>query len=462
MNRLVPLTFLGLSLAACAAIAAPRPPNLLILLADDLGYGDTGFTGSKDIQTPNLDRLAATGVRLDRFYACPMCSPTRAGLLTGRWPIRYGLMRAVIPPWSEYGLPASEATLPELLARAGYERRGMVGKWHLGHSRRALLPPQRGFTSFYGHYNGAIDYFTHEREGETDWHEGNRTVKEPGYSTDLLAREAVRFIAASPPDAPWLLYAAFNAPHGPLQAKPDDLARYESLKGKRRAYAAMIDCLDQAIGRILAAVEARPDAADTLILFCSDNGGVASHANNGPYRDGKLTVYEGGIRVSAAIRWPAGGLEGGRTCSDLLGYVDIAPTLLRAAGAPLPAGEHAFDGIDMLPILRGTAPAPARPWFSYIDQARQAAAAVHDGDWKLVARGSNVLDPAKSPSPHLELYHLAADPAEKHDLATAHPDRVQRLAARLVEFGRLQNRGVGAYADGRTGFKAPKDWIVTD
>ena len=166
--------------------AAPARPNILILLADDLGYADVGFNGGKTIPTPNLDRLAATGVNLTDFRACPMCSPTRAGLLTGRWPARFGLMRAVITPWSAYGLPVEEATLPQLLATAGYERRGITGKWHLGHSRQAFHPLARGFTSFIGCYNGAIDYFTHEREGEVDWHHDARTVREEGYATDLL------------------------------------------------------------------------------------------------------------------------------------------------------------------------------------------------------------------------------------------------------------------------------------
>ena len=203
--------------------AAPLKPNILIIVADDLGFADVGFNGGKIIATPNLDRLAATGVRLTDFRTCPMCSPTRAGLLTGRWPLRFGLMRAVVPPWSPHGLPQNENTLPELLAGAGYEHRALVGKWHLGQARREFLPLAHGFTRFYGHYNGAIDYFTHQREGERDWHDNERTITEKGYATDLLAAEAVRFVRSSPPGKPWLLYLAFNAPHSPHQAKEDDL-----------------------------------------------------------------------------------------------------------------------------------------------------------------------------------------------------------------------------------------------
>jgi arylsulfatase B len=448
------------------ATSAPRAPNVLIILADDLGRSDVGFAGSTEIKTPNLDKFAASGVRLDRFYACPVCSPTRAGLLTGRWPLRFGLMKAVIPPWSDFGLPETERLMPELLASAGYERRGMVGKWHLGHSRQAFLPPQRGFTSFYGHYNGAIDSFTHEREGETDWHDGAKTVKEEGYSTDILAREAVRFIEASPEGKPWFLYAAFNAPHDPLAAKPEDIARYAHLPVRRRTYAAMVDSLDQAVGRILATIERRSDAADTLVLFMSDNGGVLAHARNAPLRDGKFSVYEGGVRVCAALRWPAAGLAGGQVSAAPLGYIDVLPTLLRAAGAPAPGGAQALDGIDLVPVLRGDAAAVARvnqrPWYSYYAQGgRPPGAAVMVGDWKLVAMKGDVLRPGRDPKTVLELYDLRKDSAEEHDLAKAQPERVKELSRLLNDFGALETAGVGEFAEGRQGFKAPKDWIIT-
>jgi arylsulfatase A-like enzyme len=193
------------SFAALPSEGASPKPNILIIVADDLGYADVGFNGGKVIQTPNLDRLAASGVNLTDFRACPMCSPPRAGLLTGRWPLRFGMMRAVVPPWSKHGLPSEEKTLPELLAGGGYERRGIIGKWHLGHARRQFLPLAQGFTFFYGHYNGAIDYFTHEREGERDWHLNDRSVREEGYSTDLLAEAAVRFVQESPVGKPLAL-----------------------------------------------------------------------------------------------------------------------------------------------------------------------------------------------------------------------------------------------------------------
>ena len=447
----------ALAAANPAATPAAAQPNILIIVADDLGYADVGFNGGKVIATPNLDRLAASGVNLTDFRVCPMCSPTRAGLMTGRWPLRFGMMRAVVPPWSQYGLPPSENTLAELLAPAGYAQRGIVGKWHLGHARREFLPLAQGFTRFYGHYNGAIDYFTHERDGEIDWHHDEHTVKETGYATDLDAAEAARFVRTASTQKPWLLYVPFNAPHAPYQAKESDLKKYPRLEGDQRAYAAMVDCLDQGIGQILAAVAARPDAANTLVLFFSDNGGILKvGSSNAPYRGAKLTVYEGGTRVCATIRWPAGGLTGGSRFAGRIGYIDVLPTLLAAAGAPIPP---LLDGQNFLPALRGAATLPERPWFSYIHQTADAHASVHLGNWKLVAHGDFFSTQPTTP-PSFELYDLATDPAETTSLAAQQPTRLAQLQRQLREFGSWQMAGVGAYAEGREGFVPPKDWIV--
>jgi arylsulfatase B len=440
-----------------AVDAATTKPNILLLVADDLGFGDVGFNGGRTIATPNLDRLAATGVNLTDFRACPVCSPTRAGLMTGRWPLRFGMMRAVIPPWSRYGLPAEEATLPELLEGAGYRARGIVGKWHLGHARREFLPLAHGFTRFYGHYNGAIDYFTLERDGERDWHDNDRTSRDSGYATDLLGEEAVRFIASAAAGEPWLLYVPFNAPHSPFQAKDADLKKYPQLQGDRQAYAAMVDSMDQAIGRILAAVEARADAANTLILFFSDNGGIPRvGSSNGPYRGAKLTVYEGGTRVCAAMRWPAGGIGGGSTFDGRWGYIDVLPTVLAAAGVVPPKN---LDGVNVLPALRHGRSLPERAWFSYLHQNEEAHAAVHLGQWKLIARGDFFAgQPAVKPV--FELYDLELDIAEKIDLAGREPARVAELHQRLREFGTWQKPGVGPYIEGQAGFMPPQDWVV--
>ncbi len=438
-------------------IASVLKPNILLIVADDLGYADVGFNGGEVIKTPNLDRLAASGINLTDFRACPMCSPTRAGLMTGRWPIRYGLMRSVVPPWSTNGLPASEKTLAERLGAAGYEQRAIFGKWHLGHVKKQFLPLARGFTTFYGHYNGAIDYFNHTREGEVDWHRGEATIKEEGYSTELLGNAASRFIREASAGKPWFVYLPFNAPHAPYEARPADLKKYEQLKvPDRRAYAAMVDCMDQAIGQVLAAVDARADATNTLVLFMSDNGGVVKVGSNRPYRGGKLTVYEGGTRVCACIRWPLAGLTGGGKFSGRIGYIDVLPTLLSAAGV---APDANLDGVNFLPALRGVGALPPRQWYSYMHQGEASLASVHDGRWKLVAQG-DFFDEKPAAPPTFELYDLTADLAEKNDIASSHTNIVAKLQKKLIEFGKLRSNDAGGYDAGHEGFHAPKDWLI--
>ncbi|MXZ37207.1 MAG: sulfatase-like hydrolase/transferase, partial [Holophagales bacterium] len=314
----------GASQTPTAPVSAPLP-NIVLIVPDDLGRHDVSFHGG-EIATPNIDRIAAEGVQLERFYSAPVCSPTRAGLMTGRYPIRFGLMRAVIAPWRDYGMDTSEVTLPEVLAKAGYEHRGIFGKWHLGHFDRKYHPLRRGFTEFVGH-NTAVDYFTKEREGERDWSHDYESVDEQGYVTDLLAEHAVRFIDRhAGGEAPFFLYVPFSAPHSPLQAKEEDLPRYadleplepprgweESTAGRplaaderrrngRRVHAAMVHSLDEGVGRILDAIDGHGIADNTLVLFFSDNGGSVGIGDNGPYRGAKGSVFEGGTRVAAAAR----------------------------------------------------------------------------------------------------------------------------------------------------------------
>ncbi|MCH8217686.1 MAG: sulfatase-like hydrolase/transferase, partial [Planctomycetes bacterium] len=208
-------------LVILSGLSAPVPasvdrPNIVLLLADDLGWGDVGYHGGA-IRTPNLDRLATEGIRLENFHVCPLCSPTRAGLMTGRWPIRYGMMKSVITPLRQYGLPTSEQTLAELLARAGYRRRGVFGKWPLGHYRKELLPLARGFTHFVGCYNGAFDYFSHKREGQLDWHRDHEPCRDQGYVTDLIGREAARLSRA----------VRRRAPSSSMSPLPHPMSRYK-------------------------------------------------------------------------------------------------------------------------------------------------------------------------------------------------------------------------------------------
>lgn len=449
------VTWLLLAAMAPAAWAA-APPNIVVIVADDLGWNDVGYHGSQ-IRTPRIDALAREGVELDRFYVCPICTPTRAGLMTGRYPHRFGLRDTVIPPWRDYGLSTDEACLPELLAGAGYERRACVGKWHLGHSRRAYHPLSRGFTSFYGHYNGAIDYFTHVREGELDWHRGFEASRDEGYSTTLLADEAVRFIEASDAAAPFLLYLPFNAPHAPLQAEPTALGAYGFEQGhkqfphrgdygkrgrgatKRATYSAMVTALDTAIGRVLDSLEQRGLADNTLVWFFSDNGGeVQQGGSNTPLRGAKHTVWEGGVRVPAVVRWPAA-IEGGRRSTELAAYVDVLPTLLAAAGTAGSASHQPFDGVDLLPVLTGQAAAPDRT--VYLGQN-----AVVSQEWKLKDG---------------KLYRLTDDPKETTDVADQRPEVATQLRQALDQYESLASKErLPDYGEGRANFVSPKDWAI--
>jgi arylsulfatase B len=441
-------------------------PNIVLILADDLGWADVGYHGAKT-STPNIDRLANDGVRLENFHVCPLCSPTRAGLLTGRWPIRSGMGESVITPWRKYGLPTSERTLADLLAKAGYERRGIVGKWHLGHYEKKYLPLNRGFTSFYGLYNGEFDYFTHKREGELDWHKDFETCRDEGYTTDLIGQEAVRFIEQSPAGKPFFLYVPFNAPHLPLQAKEEDKAKYAHIEDeKKRTYAAMVDSMDQSIGKILEAIDAKGIADNTFVLFLSDNGAI-QYGDNGPWRSSKGTVYEGGVRVPAAVRWPAG-IRGERVVDAMMGFIDIYPTIKRIAGVAGP-DPNPLDGQDMLDVIRGNVMAPKRDWFSYIAQGTPDQTAIYDGTWKLVVRGGSALDVELSgvgqrggakDGISVELFRLDQDPGEKTNLAAERLEIVAPLLKRLKEFRRLKIEGVPDYNEGRKGFKAPKDWVI--
>lgn len=435
------------------------------MVADDLGWADVGYHGAKTA-TPNIDRLSREGVRLSSFHAAPLCSPTRAGLLTGRWPIRYGMGDSVITPWRRWGLPTTEFTLAQLLERAGYGRRGIFGKWHLGHYEQRLLPLNRGFTRFYGHYNGFVDYFTKKREGERDWHLDFAASQDEGYATDLVGREAAAFIAASPADEPFFLYVPFSAPHSPLQAKPDDVARYAHIAdADRRTYAAMVDSLDQAVGAVLSAIDAKGIARDTFVLFFSDNGGVSRYGSNLPWRGDKGSVYEGGVRVPAIVRWPAG-IEGGREIQATTGYIDVYPTVKRVAGLT-GSDPNPLDGVDMLDVIRG-GPAPSRDWFTYIAQGAPEASAIQDGAWKLVVSGGSALhatiadgEEGRPSLPSVELFRLDRDQGEQTNLVGEHPELAARLLQRLQRFRRLRMDGAPDFREGSAGFKAPKEWMIS-
>ncbi|HEX5043158.1 MAG TPA: arylsulfatase [Candidatus Polarisedimenticolaceae bacterium] len=430
MKRVLTTLAAALLTTAAGAQSAPRP-HVLFILADDLGWKDVGFHGS-DIRTPNLDKLAAAGTELQQFYTLPMCTPSRAALLTGRYPWRYGLQTGVIPPQESYGIPTDEWLLPQALKDAGYLT-AIVGKWHLGHGDKKLWPRQRGFDHQYGPLIGEIDYFTHEASGKKDWYRNNEPVAEKGYSTTLFGDEAVRLIEGQEPGKPLFLYLAFNAPHTPYQAPQEYLDRYKNIEDpSRRAYAGSITALDDQVGRVLAALDRKGMRGNTLIVFMSDNGGTRNAlftggiadvskikipCDNGPYREGKGTNYEGGTRVVAFVTWP-GHVQPG-TVEGMLHMVDLYPTLVALAGGKVDKAKP-LDGSDAWSTISTGATSPRSEVVYNVEPFR---AALRDGDWKLVWRTTL---PAK-----VELYNLAQDPGEKNDLSTEHPDKVAAMKARV-------------------------------
>ncbi len=427
------LAGLGSCFVAVMPVAAQRSapqPNIIHIVADDLGWADVGFHGS-DITTPNIDQLAKTGATLEQFYVQPMCTPTRAALMTGRYPLRYGLQTLVIPASLSYGLPTDEWLLPQALKEAGYTT-AILGKWHLGHAKREFWPKQRGFDYQYGAQLGEIDYFTHSVGGKTDWYRNNKPVNEKGYVTTLLGDDAVRFIDAQNSRKPFFMYLAFTAPHTPFQAPQEYIDKYKQISDpNRRTYAAMIAAMDDQIGRVVQALEKRGLRQNTIIIFHSDNGGNQSAhlagetevkgplpASNGPYRGGKGDLYEGGTRVPSLINWP-GRIKPGTVVDQMMHVVDYYPTLARLAGASLSKSKP-LDGLDMWPTISDGKSSPRDEVVYNVEMFRGA---VRRGDWKLVWRTTL---PSK-----IELFNLAQDPYEKTNVAGQNPEKVMELQKRI-------------------------------
>jgi arylsulfatase A-like enzyme len=431
-TRIVALALLATLQGNDLAYASDRPPNILYIVADDLGWKDVGFHGS-NIKTPNLDALAAKGAKLEQFYAEPMCTPTRAAIMTGRYPMRYGLQTAVIPQGHTYGLATDEWLLPQALKDAGYET-AIVGKWHLGHADQKFWPRQRGFDHAYGPLIGEIDYFTHKVDGKVDWFRDNEVVEEEGYSTTLLGNEAVKLIERHDPATPLFLYLAFNAVHTPYQAPQEYLDQYKNIEDpSRRAYAASATAMDDQIRRVIAALDQKKMLGNTLFIFQSDNGGtrnpmfagaitdmskVVLPADNGPYRDGKGSLYEGGTRVVAFASWP-GHIKEGSTVNEMIHTVDLYPTLVNLAGGKLGKNKP-LDGVDLWGTISEGKPSPRTEIVYNIEPFR---AAIRRGDWKLIW---NALLPQS-----FELYNIAEDPSETKNLAAENPEKVAELQKRI-------------------------------
>jgi arylsulfatase A-like enzyme len=438
---------ISLWLPSYAAKAQAQPPNVIVILADDLGNADVGYHGS-DIKTPNIDQLAKGGVRLESFHGMPVCTPARAALMTGRCPMRYGLQTLVIFPNHAYGLPTDEWTLPQALKQAGYST-SMVGKWHLGHADQKFWPQNRGFDHFYGNLVGEVDYFTKMRGGIVDWQRDGKFFQEKTYYLPLIGDEAVRTIEQQDRDKPFFLYFASLAPHAPYQAQKTDEDRYASTikDPTRRTYAAMITSVDDQVGRIVAALDKRGMRENTLIIFSSDNGGprnaVAASgahskeerkesgveqeslpASNGDLRGGKGSLYEGGVRVPTIFNWPAKLKPS--VVNEPLHVVDIMPTVLALAGAKANP-DKPLDGKDIWPTIAEGRPSPHDDILVNVEAFRGAI--IRD-KWKLV---KIALLPGKT-----ELFDLAADPAEKNDVTAQNPEIVRDLETRLVAYAKQQ------------------------
>lgn len=410
-------------------------PNIVVFLADDAGWNDVGYHGS-EIRTPHIDRLARDGVQLEEFYAYPTCSPTRAALLTGRPASRFGIHQPIAGT-SREALPSGVTTLPGLLRRDGYHT-AITGKWHLGLDLD-VGPQHYGFDHTYGALHGQVDPYTHRYKfGDETWHRNGRLIREEGHATDLIAREAIRFVRElRDPARPFFLYVAFTVPHYPLDEPEGDVLAYaEAIPNpSRRRYAAAMTHMDSAIGEILHAVEEQGLEDNTLVVFASDNGGQQSWGSpateyegrypahdqlgdNAPLRGWKGDLYEGGIRVPAVVYWP--GRLKPRTVSEPIAVYDLLPTLIGAAGSTVGSMDE-IEGMDVWPALEGRA-LPERP--VYIRAPTEQA--IRIGPWKLIHRGA---DPLEGPT---ELFNLSVDRSERRELSARHPEVVKTLRRELA------------------------------
>jgi len=428
VNRTASLILMALAAlpSALCAHGAPAPsrPNILLIVGDDMGYADVGFHGCKDIPTPHLDALAASGVRFTSGYVSgPYCSPTRAGLLTGRYQQRFG---HEFNPGASQGLPVEEKTLADRLKAAGYAT-GLVGKWHLG-AQPEMHPQKRGFDEFFGFLGGAHDYF--QSAGVL---RGMEPIQDLDYTTDAFGREAAGFIERHG-SGPWFLYLAFNAVHTPMQASDDRLARFSGVADRqRRTYNAMMFAMDEAVGRVRQKVADAGLERNTLVAFISDNGGptmpgtTVNASRNDPLRGSKRTTLEGGIRVPFVLSWP-GHVKQGTFHLPVI-QLDLHATALAAAGVEVKP-EWRLDGLDLLPYLSGEktgAPHEAIYW------RFGAQMAVRVGDYKLLRYDSNAdtrTGAGNQPVTGPRLYNLADDVGETKDLAAAMPERVKELQSK--------------------------------
>lgn len=465
-------------LAASSTFAAsPTQPNIVLMLADDLGWADVGYHGS-DIATPSIDRIAAEGIRLERFYVNPICTPTRASLLTGRDALRMGVAYFPILAWSNKAVSPSEHFMPETFKAAGYQT-GMVGKWHLGHTLEPQTPNARGFDDFFGHLHTQVFYYAHTTSGGHDLqHNGSSVSRDGRYLTDVHGEEAARFIRRRDRSKPFFLYVPFLAPHSPMEAPVGLIKKYadrpvvelpetnplrgavsvEQLQQVQQVYAAMVDSMDQAVGKILSTLDEEGIADDTIVMFFSDNGGFnAFGASNVPLRGEKMTVFEGGIRVPAVIRWP-GQIQAGTQSHQLISVMDVFPTLASAAGVT-PKNRKPLDGNNVWPIAPSASFEARNGDVFFVAEQPTATpyfyALIRD-QWKLV---QVIHEDLYTKRVENFLYDIAADPAETNDLAGEKPELVATLARSIATWAALHPVG-GQHVEiaPNPGWLPPKDW----
>ena len=431
MSSTLVVRIFALFLAGCSVVVGARP-NIVVIIVDDLGYGDLSSYGAKDLRTPHIDSLMAAGMRFDSFYAnCPVCSPTRAALLSGRYQELVGVpgvVRTHAP--NNWGYLAQDAVmLPQVLKPLGYHS-AIVGKWHLG-LEEENQPTRRGFDFFHGFLGDMMDdYYNHRRHGNHYMRRNEEPVYPKGHATDIFSQWAVDYLAErAQKKTPFFLYLSYNAPHTPIQPPADWLEKVKKreagISSQRAKLVALIEHMDEGIGNVLKELQRTGLSKDTLIFFVSDNGGQANvGANNGALRGEKQEMYEGGLRVAAGAVWPGKIKAGGRS-GLIAATMDIFPTVVEAAGAKV---EHAIDGRSFLPLLLGKdQPAFDRDLFFTRREGGdrfmgECIWAMRRGDWKLVKN---------SPMTNWELFDLSEDPGETTDLSGKNRRKYRELGAAM-------------------------------
>ncbi|MDB2312083.1 arylsulfatase [Luminiphilus sp.] len=477
------LAVIAVSILAGAQVTAAERPNVVVIVADDLGWADVGYHGG-NIDTPSLDRLAEQGVQLNRFYTTPICSPTRAALMTGRDPMRLGVAYGVIMPWDNIGVNPAEHFMPESFGAAGYQT-AMVGKWHLGHAQMTYHPNERGFEHFYGHLHTEVGFYPpFANVGGKDFQVNGVTADDEGYETYLLADEVSRYIRERDTQKPFFIYMPFIAPHTPLDAPAELQEKYKDIdtdlpparsnqtdstrriskmlmrESARPMYAAVVDGMDQAIGQVLNTLDEEGLSDNTIVLFFSDNGGAAysyGGADNAPLRGGKGETFEGGIRVVSLMRWPEK-LQGGQIFDQVMTVMDVFPTLADAAGVD-PLNTFEFDGSSLWPsISEGTTHTREDMimFASEIPIYGSFKLTAFDNTWKLV---QEMEQEQLSTTVTNYLFKIADDPNEYNNLAAEYPDIVVSMSKAISEWRALHPvSGTRSVLIPPPGWRAPKDW----